>query len=527
MSTFVSTGEYLVRLLETHDVEYVFGIPGVHTAELYRGLAKSPIQHITPRHEQGAGFMADGYARVTGKPGICLLITGPGLSNAATAMLQARADSIPMLVITGVNDLNSVTRGHLHEMPDQSAFAKTVAVQSHTIGDPSDLEAILLDAYQLFETQRPGPVHIEIPLSIMRANCADIKFESKRVEAANSIDKKLQASIDKAIVALNESDHPMLIVGGGAGRAKDAVIELAERLDCAVVTTVNARAYFPHGHPLHVFASPSLDIVRQALSNADTVLAIGTEIGPTDFDMYETGEFPKFKNLIHLDISESQLVKNGNELCGSASQIINAILSAIKPKKSGGRDLALGLIQAARKALSVEYSQHIELLDGIRVIAKDCIFVGDSTQMTYAGNLCFEPGDQGAWFNSSTGFGTLGYALPSALGAKLGAPNQPVIAMVGDVGLQFVLAELGTMRDLGHAVVILLWNNQGSGEIRDYMLEKKIEPDGVDLMVPDFRKIAHAYDIDVSRTSMQDVVLESIKRAIVSDKSILIEIDAA
>ncbi|MEP4560243.1 MAG: thiamine pyrophosphate-binding protein, partial [Nitratireductor sp.] len=127
-----TVGEALVRLLEAHGVDTVFGIPGVHTIELYRGLAGSPIRHVTPRHEQAAGFMADGYARATGRPGVALLITGPGLTNAITAIAQARADSVPMLVISGVNRLDSLGRGlgHLHELPDQRALMRSVCLMS-------------------------------------------------------------------------------------------------------------------------------------------------------------------------------------------------------------------------------------------------------------------------------------------------------------------------------------------------------------------------------------------------------------
>src|SRR5262249_39320849 len=164
-------GEVLVELLEANGVEVVFGIPGVHTVELYRGLAASPIRHITPRHEQGAGFMADGYARVSGKPGVALVITGPGLTNTITAMGRAREDSTPMLVISGVNRRDSLGhgRGLLHELPDQHGMMKTVALYSHTLLNPDDLPAVVEQAFSVLLSGRPGPVHIEIPTDVMSA----------------------------------------------------------------------------------------------------------------------------------------------------------------------------------------------------------------------------------------------------------------------------------------------------------------------------------------------------------------------
>src|SRR5262245_41863491 len=162
-------GEALVTLLERHGVDTVFGIPGVHTVELYRGLARSKIRHVTPRHEQGAGFMADGYARASGRPGVAFVITGPGLTNTLTAMGQARADSVPMLVISGVNATDTLGKGlgHLHELPDQRGMMEKVALSSRRIERPDELAGALADAFALFAGARPGPVHIEIPTDVM------------------------------------------------------------------------------------------------------------------------------------------------------------------------------------------------------------------------------------------------------------------------------------------------------------------------------------------------------------------------
>jgi len=159
-------GEVLVHLLESYGVDHVFGIPGVHTVELYRGLARSSIRHVTPRHEQGAGFMADGYARTRGKPGVCFIITGPGMTNITTAMGQAYADSIPMLVISSVQSRSQLGggRGKLHELPNQSALVAGVAAFSHTLMSAAELPSVLARAFAVFQAGRPRPVHIEIPL---------------------------------------------------------------------------------------------------------------------------------------------------------------------------------------------------------------------------------------------------------------------------------------------------------------------------------------------------------------------------
>ena len=165
-------GEVLVKILENYGVELVFGIPGVHTVELYRGLPQTAIRHITPRHEQGAGFMADGYARVTGKPGVCFIITGPGMTNITTAMGQAMQDSVPMLVISSVNRTYQLGmgEGHLHELPNQHNLVAGVCRFSHTLLRAEDLPRVLARAFAVFESARPGPVHIEIPIDVITAD---------------------------------------------------------------------------------------------------------------------------------------------------------------------------------------------------------------------------------------------------------------------------------------------------------------------------------------------------------------------
>src|SRR5690554_5704701 len=165
----MTVGEGLISLLVSYAVDTVFGIPAVHTVELYRGLASSKIRHVTPRHDQGAAFMADGYARASGKPGVAFVITGPGLTNTITAIGQARADSVPMLVISGVNATATLGKGlgHLHELPDQRGMMEKVALFSRRIARPDQLPGALADAFALFAGARPGPVHIEIPTDIM------------------------------------------------------------------------------------------------------------------------------------------------------------------------------------------------------------------------------------------------------------------------------------------------------------------------------------------------------------------------
>ena len=329
-----TVGEALIALLEAHGVDTVFGIPGVHTIELYRGLARSTIRHVTPRHEQGAAFMADGYARVSGKPGVVLVITGPGLTNAITAMAQARADSVPMLVISGVNVTTTLGKGlgYLHELPDQRGMLATVALSSQRIADPAELPAALARAFEIFGASRPGPVHIEIPLDVMSKEAGELAASP----AARNVPSASAAQIAEAARLASAASRPLILAGGGARRAETALREVAEKLDAPVVLTANARGLL-HAHPLGIPASPSLKPVRALMDEADLVIAAGTEFGPTDYDMYGDGGFAMPKNLIRIDIDADQLARRPAALsiqadCGTALSALAAALAPERPQ---------------------------------------------------------------------------------------------------------------------------------------------------------------------------------------------------
>lgn len=490
-----SVGEALILLLEQAGVDTVFGIPGVHTIELYRGLALSKIRHVTPRHEQSAAFMADGYARVSSKPGVCLLITGPGLTNAITAMAQARADSIPMLVITGVNPRETLGKGHgyLHELPDQSALIKTVAIWSHSLMNPEDLGKVLAEAFRQMSAGRPGPVHIEIPTDVMKLRIALPEF----VFPLSPPLKPTEEIVSDAASLLNAAKNPVVICGGGSVRFGELVKQLAEALDVPVVQTVNGKGVISN-HPLSVPASPSLTSVRQLLTSADLVLALGTEFGPTDYDMYDLGGFPTLTKVIWVDISAAQLARKP-ETTLAVQADVGAFLKKLIPNivsklRNGAAQASLARSEAFGE-LSTSYQAHVQFCERVYEALPNAIIVGDSTQLIYAGNLYLNAPQASSWFNAATGFGALGYGPPAAIGAALAAPNRPIICIVGDGGMQFSLAEIGTAKDENANVIFIVWNNHGYFEIESAMLAAAIKPVGVKPSAPDFAKIAEAYGV--------------------------------
>ena len=521
-----TVAHYLIQLLEHYDVDYTFGIPGVHNAELYRHLSSSRIQHVTPRHEQGAGFAADGYARVSGKPGVCLLITGPGLSNAATAMLQAKADSIPMLVISTVNQPGCESRGHLHEMPDQAAFAGAISSHSTVVTSALALRDAIDRAFETFASQRPGPVHTDHPTSFTTQECNAPPFTIIKPQQEIEIEAEL---LQGACAALNSSLAPLIIAGGGSMRASVELLELAEKLGSPIVATINARGWFPSEHPLLVPASPSLKSVREFLERSDCVLAVGTELGPTDFDMDNLGLMPTIEQLIRIDIDADQASRNMDaqiKIVAPAELVLEQLLPGIDCKEAKGTT-GQQRAEAARKEsyaeLPVNYQSHIRLLERIKQEVANAIFVGDSTQLVYAGNMFFASSKDGGWFNSATGFGTLGYGLPAALGAKIAAPEKPVIALIGDGGMQFSLSELGTLMDMPGPIIVLIWNNNGYGEIKNFMQGRKIEPLGVDVAAPDFVAIAKAYAMKAVSLTSEDQLVETIAAAAKNSEHLLID----
>jgi acetolactate synthase-1/2/3 large subunit len=508
-------GEALISLLEAHGVDTVFGIPGVHTVELYRGLARSKIRHVTPRHEQGAGFMADGYARASGRPGVAFVITGPGLTNTITAMGQARADSVPMLVISGVNAMPTLGKGlgHLHELPDQRGMMEKVALSSYRVTEAGELPGALARAFALFSSSRPGPVHIEIPTDVM-VKPADGIAALLSNAAPPAPDDQAIAEAAKLIAAAR---RPLILTGGGAKQAEGPLKRLAERLGAPVVQTANARGLM-HGHPLCVPASPSLKAVRALMADADLVIAAGTEFGPTDYDGYGDGGFVLPANLIRIDIGADQLARRPATVsiqadCGDALEALLAAIGSTHLAAQDGEARAAATRKAAFAEISPAMQAQVRVVETIRDVLPGSIIVGDSTQPIYAANLYYDHDRPGGWFNAATGFGALGYGPPAAVGAALAVPDAPVVCLTGDGGFQFTLPELGAALDAQAPVIFVVWNNRGYREIETSMLDVGVEPVGVSPAPPDFCKLAEAYGIAAERLTDTGGLADALKRA--------------
>ena len=514
MTTDISTGVYLTKLLRAYGVNTVFGIPGVHTIELYRGLAGSGLRHVTPRHEQGAGFMADGYARAGGRPGVCFIISGPGMTNILTAMGQAYGDSVPMLVISTVNAHGRMGSGEgwLHELPDQQGMVAKVSAFSRTIHRPEDLAGALAQAFAVFDGARPRPVHLELPIDVMLAPAGHLPVPDS--PARLSRPSPDPAALAEAAAVLARAQRPLILAGGGAVGAA-ALPALAKALDAPVVMTTNGRGILPPGHPLAVTLTASLPATRALIAAADVVLAVGTELGPTDYDMYEDGGFTLPAPLIRLDIDATQVQRGcapAIGLVGDAGQGVAALLAAIPARAPAGGAARAAAAQSGIADLPEMLRADLALLDMLRATLPEALIVGDSTQAVYAGNMAFAAARPGGYFNSATGFGTLGYGLPAATGAAL-AQGRPVLALTGDGGLQFCLSELTSAVEAGVSVILLLYDNDGYGEIKSAMIAQNVPPLGVDILTPRLPEIARACGWRTVAAETGDEMREAVRDA--------------
>ena len=513
----MTCGTMLAHLLEAYGTRHVFGIPGVHNVEAYRGLWQTKIRHVSPRHEQGAGFMADGYARATGKPGVAFVITGPGVTNIATAMGQAYADSVPMLVIAAVNKRHQMGlgQGFLHELPNQRNLAAGLTAFAHTLQRARELPEVMAAAFAVFSSSRPRPVLIEIPIDVLEETLnVELPLGEMHPLSAPGPDP---AAIAAAAQMLGNAKRVMLIAGGGAQGAASGIAALAEKLGAVVQLTINARGLLPPGHPLLADFGIGKDPGRLVMDQADVVVAIGTEIGETDYGFYSTTPFAVGPKFVRIDIDPRQIAAGPKPTLGIVSDAglaVSALLAAVKAGTPDAIWQTSSVQRLTRIALTnrePEDPLYDRLLATILEATGDPILVGDSTKAVYRAGLSYRPPKPRSFFSASTGFGTLGYALPAAIGAKIAMPGRPVIALAGDGGVQFTLPELISAREAEAGIVLLVWNNNGYGEIRDYMVSKEIKPIAVDPIAPDFLKAADSMGVPGLRIKSLDELAAALR----------------
>jgi 5-guanidino-2-oxopentanoate decarboxylase len=529
MNSNLSCGQAAIALLERYGIDTVFGIPGVHTLEFYRGLAASSIRHIAVRHEQGAGFMADGYARASGRPGVCVLITGPGLTNAATPMGQAFSDSVPMLVLSSVNATGDLGkgRGRLHEITDQQAAMAPLTAFSRTVRAANELAPAFADAFRVFESQRPRPVHIEIPLDVMAAAGPALKDRAPRSQPP-APDAQ---SVNSAVRLIDSAQRLAVIAGGGALHCGDLLQDLVERRRGALIPTTAAKGTVADSHPRSLGSSLVQDGTQDFLKSADLVLAVGTELAETDSWL---DRLPLAGKLVRIDIDPATIVRDYRPdaaILADARAALQALVPQVAELAQGGVDAAeIGAVRSRnREALPPLQRKHAFVLDTLReALPADGIVASDMTQIAYTACYRF-PCERPRSYFHPLGFGTLGYALPAAIGAKIAAPERPVVALAGDTGFLFTVQELATAVEYKLPIPILLWNNDALGQIAGDMVQLGIPEIGVRLKNPDYLQLAKSFGCKAVRPATPKALKREIEQAFSREFPTLIEVreDAA
>ena len=524
-----TVGRYLVETLAANGIDTVFGIPGVHNIELYRGLELARTRHVLARHEQNAGFAADGYARASGRPAAAFVISGPGLTNILTALGQAYSDSVPLLVIASTPVRASLGRhwGVLHELPDQRALAAGATAFAATAHSAAELRQQLHEAFAALRAPRPRPAYVGVPLDLL---AEDTSLAVERFAFPAPAAAAAPAQLAAASRLLEAAQRPLVIAGGGARGAGAAIRHLVESLDGYLVTTAAGKGLIAESHPANLGASLPYRVTQELVAAADVVVAAGTEVSETD--VYTTTRLALGGQLIRIDVDERKLQDQfaaTYPIRGDATAVLGE-LAAVVTARSGWRSSAgsaAGFRARLEAGLDAGSRARLLALQALRAaLPADAAVFSDMTQIAYLGNYAFTADRPGLWFHPS-GYGALGYALPAAIGAKLAQPARTIAALAGDYGLQFTLQELISAVELDLTLPVIVWNNEALGQIRDDMQAAGIAPIGVVGRNPDFVALAAAYGAAGARVRDPRQLTEAVRSALLRTGPTLIEVVAA
>jgi acetolactate synthase-1/2/3 large subunit len=526
-------GTAVVEALVAEGVEVVFGIPGTHSLELYRALTEHGLRHVTARSEQGVGYAADGYARTTGRPGVCFVTSGPAVNNVAAPVGTAHADSVPLLVVAPgpPRGLEGADVGELHEMRDQRGSMAGVAELSVRVSGPAEAAAVVHEAFARWRRGRRRPVFLEVPLDVL-AELWDGE-DTGPLPAVDAVEPDAR-DLSTAARSLVAAERPAVLAGRGAVGAAAEVAALAEWLSAPVVTTVNGKGVLPEDHPLSVGASVRLQPAQQLLTDADVVLVVGS--GLSDAELW--GWKPDLpRTTIRVDVEPRQLEKNllpSVGLAGDAARVLTRLLQAVRQEaaressaRTPGPARAARARAACAEVAAVEAGPWAELNRELAAaLPAGTVVAGDSSQVTYLGTAHFWPATGPAQLLYPAIYATLGYGLPAAIGAKIGRPAAPVIALVGDGAFMFSLNELATAVQERLTVPVVVVNDRGYTEIRDGMVRAGIPPVGVDLHTPDFAALGRAVGAGGVHVTTIAELVTAVRTALTADGPTVVEVDA-
>lgn len=510
-----TAGRAVLETIRNYGVDAVFGIPGTHNLEFYRPLADLGFRVVTNRHEQGSGYGADGWAQQTGLPGVVITTSGPGLQNAMSAVGTAFCESRPLIVLSPGVALGAefADVGTLHETKDASAMVGAIAEWSRRVGSAAEAVAAVHDAFALFRTGRPRPVHIEVPLDVLEAPAG--------VPAADRLPRPLPAAeggdaaaVAEAAALLGAAQRPVIVAGGGATRAAAALTALAERLGAPVLTTLNGKGALDERHPLSLGANLRLAAARAVAEDADVLLVVGSKLGEAELWA------PRLEArgaVVRVDIAAGQLAKNLDPaigIRGDARTVLERVLDALPPappRTPALDDVRAGILQEIRETAPATVALAEEIATAL---PDDAIVAGDSSQIVYLAlaNVLRRSGPHALLYTPT--YATLGYGLPAAIGARVAQPDRPVVAVVGDGALMFAVNEIATAVEQRLDLTIVCVDNGGYAEIRQNEVDRGMTPVGVDLVQPDWPALARAFGAEGERVEAGEDLAPAIRTAI-------------
>ncbi|MDB5618996.1 thiamine pyrophosphate-dependent enzyme [Tardiphaga sp.] len=522
--TNLTGGEAIVEGLKAHGVDTVFGLPGAQIYGLFDAFHQAELRVIGARHEQACGYMAFGYARASGRPGVFSVVPGPGVLNAGAAMLTAFGCNEPVLCLTGQvpTDYLGKGRGHLHEMPDQLGTIRSFVKWADRIEYPGDAPTKVSRAFQEMMSGRRGPAALEMPWDVFsqRADVGPSRpFAPFAAPLPDSDRTKAAAALIKA------SKSPMIFVGAGAMDAGDEILELAELLDAPVVAFRSGRGIVSNAHELGLTMAAAYNL----WPHTDLMIGVGSRMElPTTFRWPFR---PDGLKSIRIDIDpvEMRRLTVDAPVIADAKEGTRALLAAVRKagftKTHGRRDI---IREASAKALRDIQSVQPQMayLDILRdVLPDDAIVTDELSQVGFASWFGF-PVYQPRTFLTSGYQGTLGSGFPTALGAKVAHPDRAVVAITGDGGFMFAVQELATAVQFKIGVVVLVFDNNAYGNVRrDQLRAFDGRVTAADLVNPDFVRLAESFGVNAARVGSPEGFRPALEKALADGGPYLIAID--
>ena len=528
----------LMVALEKEGVKEVFGLPGGANLPMYDDLYKSNIRHILVRHEQSAAHMADGFGRVSRKPGVCFATSGPGATNLLTGIATAQADSAPMVAVTGQVPVKMIGKDAFQES-DIIGMANPAVKYSYQPRTPEEIPEIVKKGFYIAETGRPGPVLLDIPKDVQQNEGKFTFPDEVRISGYHPWTDPDIPSIEKAIQLLLTSEKPIILAGGGViiSSAFAELQSIAEMLMIPVVTTFKGKGAFPENHPLSLgpIGMHGHAEANKLMTEADCVLAIGTRFSDRSVGTFE--EFERNLKIIHMDVDPAEIGKNQTTSVAVVGDVQASLRIMVKMlikkamKKSDDNPWLMHVNEVKdywRENLKLHPGEMgaAKILRKLReVLPKQSIVTTEVGQHQMWASLFYDVIQPGTFF-SSTGLGTMGWGFPAAIGAKAARPDVPVVDIAGDGSFNMTENSLATsvLEDL--PVIVFLINNFSLGMVAQWQrtfYEKRMI--GIDLKnCPDYVKLAESYGAQGIRAQSMDELEKAIKSGLNSDVATVIDI---